>query len=206
MDNTDQSERTADGETAKLNTVEDIRLEDRIRAWMGTALLACASIMAILIFADRTDAELFSMPRMWYSTRSLHLFICTTMFVFAAALLMGVTRSETAEDAPRRIFQSVRFFTRTNCVLCDKALHTLRQFEGWIGVIDIIDIDGHPDLIRQFGESVPVVEINGRIRFRGAVSPELLERLIAGTLLQQQKQSPAHDHHSAGSPESRLHQ
>lgn len=189
-----------------MNTVEDIQLEDRIRAWMGTGLLACASIMAILIFADRTDAELFSMPRMWYDTRSLHLFICTTMFVFAAVLLKGVTRSDTAKDAPRRIFQSVRFFTRTNCSLCDKALHTLQQFEGWIGVIDIIDIDGQPDLIRQFGQSVPVVEINGRIRFRGAVSPELLERLIVGTLQQQPKQPPAPDHYSAGSTESRLHQ
>jgi hypothetical protein len=43
----------------------------------------------------------------------------------------------------------------------------------------IIDIDGDPALQKQFNECVPVVEINGKVRFRGRVNEVLLLRLLA---------------------------
>jgi hypothetical protein len=40
------------------------------------------------------------------------------------------------------------------------------------------DVDDDPELASQYGESVPVVTVNGKIRFRGRVNPVLLERLF----------------------------
>ena len=48
--------------------------------------------------------------------------------------------------------------------------------------IEEIDIAGAPELEEQFGTSIPVVEIDGIVRFRGRVSELLLRRLIEGTL------------------------
>lgn len=52
------------------------------------------------------------------------------------------------------------------------------KFQDALPPIEIVDIDNDPLLIRQFGESVPVVEIDGQVRFRGAVNPVLFQRLI----------------------------
>jgi predicted thioredoxin/glutaredoxin len=52
------------------------------------------------------------------------------------------------------------------------------RFQDALPPIEIVDIDNDPLLIRQFGESVPVVEIDGQVRFRGAVDPVLFQRLI----------------------------
>jgi hypothetical protein len=41
-----------------------------------------------------------------------------------------------------------------------------------------IDVDSDPELAAEFGESVPVVTVNGKVRFRGCVSPVLLDRLL----------------------------
>jgi hypothetical protein len=41
-----------------------------------------------------------------------------------------------------------------------------------------IDIDCDPDLAARFGEEVPVVEVNGKIRFRGGLNRVLLARFI----------------------------
>ena len=60
-------------------------------------------------------------------------------------------------------------------------------FQYALPPIEIVDIDDDPQLIRQFGESVPVVEINGRVRFRGAVQPALLRRMIDAAELRQER-------------------
>ena len=41
-----------------------------------------------------------------------------------------------------------------------------------------MDIDSDPDLVAQFDTSVPVVALNGKVRFRGVVKPSLLDRLV----------------------------
>ena len=43
--------------------------------------------------------------------------------------------------------------------------------------IEEVDIDGDPELVAQFDTTVPVVALNGKIRFRGVVNPALLDRL-----------------------------
>ena len=69
----------------------------------------------------------------------------------------------------------VVLYTRVGCHLCEdaKALllrHGLSPQE--------IDIDQQPDLLQQYDECVPVVVIDGRVRFRGRVDERLLRRLL----------------------------
>ena len=43
-----------------------------------------------------------------------------------------------------------------------------------------MDVDADPALAAEHGEQVPVVAVDGRIRFRGIVNPILLRRLFEG--------------------------
>lgn len=69
----------------------------------------------------------------------------------------------------------VVLYTRAGCHLCDDAAHLLAQF----GVTPrFVDIDEDDALKQQFDTCVPVVEIDGQIRFRGRIDPVLLRRLL----------------------------
>jgi glutaredoxin len=66
-------------------------------------------------------------------------------------------------------------YSRDGCHLCDVAeqilvAHGLRP--------EIINIDEDPSLVDCFNTCVPVVEIDGKIRFRGRVDAMLLRRLL----------------------------
>jgi predicted thioredoxin/glutaredoxin len=43
-----------------------------------------------------------------------------------------------------------------------------------------VDIDADDALLARFDTCVPVVEIDGKVRFRGGVEPALLKRLLRG--------------------------
>jgi len=70
----------------------------------------------------------------------------------------------------------VVLYTRVGCHLCEEAL-TLLKFHG----LDpqLIDIDTNPMLRERYNECVPVVEIDGKERFRGRVNEALLVRSLA---------------------------
>jgi predicted thioredoxin/glutaredoxin len=70
---------------------------------------------------------------------------------------------------------NVILYTRKGCHLCDDALKLL-QSHGLQPTLQDIDVDEH--LRAQFDICVPVVEIDGKIRFRGKVDPVLLKRLL----------------------------
>lgn len=70
---------------------------------------------------------------------------------------------------------NVILYTRTGCHLCAEALATL-QHHGLQPTLQ--DIDAAEVLREQFNTCVPVVEIDGKIRFRGKVDPVLLRRLL----------------------------
>ena len=70
---------------------------------------------------------------------------------------------------------NVLLYTRAGCHLCEEARDVLSEF----GISPtIIDIDGDPKLRERFDTCVPVVEIDGQVRFRGRVDPKLLRRVI----------------------------
>jgi glutaredoxin len=70
-------------------------------------------------------------------------------------------------------------FTRQGCHLCDLAYQQLREEQSRRGfALEVIDIDTDPDLAARYGEQVPVVTIDGKVRFRGAINRVLLNRLL----------------------------
>lgn len=69
----------------------------------------------------------------------------------------------------------VVLYTRAGCHLCDEAKHVLR--ESGLAPVEV-DIDHDPVLLERYNESVPVVFIDGRERFRGKVDRRLLGRLL----------------------------
>jgi glutaredoxin len=69
----------------------------------------------------------------------------------------------------------VVLYTREGCHLCEDALGVLKE-HGLRPTI--VDIDADPRLRTRFDTCVPVVEIDGRVRFRGKVSPVLLRRQL----------------------------
>ncbi len=81
---------------------------------------------------------------------------------------------------PRLDHLTVHLYTRGGCHLCDEAWALLEEVQGRFGfVLTAVDIDTNSELARQYGMCVPVVTVNGKVRFRGKVNPVLLERLFA---------------------------
>ncbi len=73
---------------------------------------------------------------------------------------------------------NVILYTRTGCHLCDVAYevlvsHGLQPHK--------VDIDADTSLRKRFDTCVPVVEIDGKIRFRGQVNPVLLKGLLSNS-------------------------
>jgi hypothetical protein len=80
---------------------------------------------------------------------------------------------------PRLGHWQVMLYTRQGCCLCDQAWAQLDQARRDYGfALDAVDVDTDPDLASRYGECVPVVLINGRVRFRGRINPILLRRLL----------------------------
>jgi hypothetical protein len=71
----------------------------------------------------------------------------------------------------------VRLYSRPGCHLCDVMKAELgrarlsRRYE-----LEEVDIDRDDDLRRRFGHSIPVLEIGGRVAFKGRLTASELER------------------------------
>ncbi len=80
---------------------------------------------------------------------------------------------------PRAEHLTFTVYTRAQCCCCHKALDVLKQAQQRFGfAIEEVDVDGDPNLVAQFDTEVPVVALNGKVRFRGVVNPALLDRLL----------------------------
>ena len=101
--------------------------------------------------------------------------------LFRHMLALGFGRTSWRPEVPGRRFESVVFYTRQECHLCDEAHALLLEYQDWLPEIVDVDIDDDPELQQQFGTVVPVIECDGKIRFRGRVSEILLRRLLEGT-------------------------
>ena len=73
-------------------------------------------------------------------------------------------------------------YTRRECCCCHTAIDLLNEAKRKHRFhLKTIDVDSDPALIEAHGLSVPVVELNGKVRFRGVVNLPLLERLLAAS-------------------------
>lgn len=66
-------------------------------------------------------------------------------------------------------------YTRAGCHLCDQVAQLLRE-RGLPA--ESIDIDSDRELQEKYGAEIPVVEIDGKVRYRGQLNPVLLDRFI----------------------------
>ena len=72
---------------------------------------------------------------------------------------------------------NVTLYTRKGCHLCEVAYQTLVEHGLEPQLVDI-DTSADESLRAEFDTCLPVVEIDGKIRFRGRVEPLLLKRLL----------------------------
>jgi glutaredoxin len=73
----------------------------------------------------------------------------------------------------------VVLYTRRGCHLCEQVwgqLEAARRRHGF--ALEAVDVDSDPALAAAHGLQVPVVAVNGKVRFRGVVNPVLLNRLF----------------------------
>jgi glutaredoxin len=82
-------------------------------------------------------------------------------------------------DTRKAAHLSFTFYSRAGCCCCDKAEIVLKEAQRRYGfTINEMDIDQDADLVAKYNSEVPVVTVNGKVRFRGVVNPGLLERLL----------------------------
>ena len=71
------------------------------------------------------------------------------------------------------------FYTRAGCHLCEDAWCLLLVRQKQYGfALEKTDVDSDPALVALYGPCVPVVVVNGQVRFRGRVNEVLLQRLL----------------------------
>jgi glutaredoxin len=82
-------------------------------------------------------------------------------------------------SSPRTEHLTFTVYSRAQCCCCHKALDLLKEYQVRSGfAIEEIDIDTDPELVAKYNTEVPVVAVNGKVRFRGVVNPALLDRLL----------------------------
>jgi len=172
----------------------------RRRSILGSLLLFLGIGLLALLLVSPGELPV-SMPRSWYIDRTLWVaggLIC----LGAGWYLLGTAEPQTDRDRDASIggaarggskfaaeglgiaavrFGKVVLYTRAGCHLCDDARGVLDRYAAYLGSITLVDIDSDPALIAKFSTCVPVVEFDGKVRFRGRVNELLLRRLIAAT-------------------------
>ncbi len=80
---------------------------------------------------------------------------------------------------PRGPVYQVTVYSRTGCTCCDKAMLELHKAGRRFKLnIQVVDIDTDEALVAEYGLQIPVISIDGKVRFKGQVNPVLLERLL----------------------------
>lgn len=100
------------------------------------------------------------------------------MFRLCRSWLNRALRKPALQAAPSTGAEIV-LYTRNGCHLCEDALALLQDTQRRIPFrLAVMDIDQEPCLREQYDQCVPVVTVNGKLRFRGRVNKVLLERLL----------------------------
>lgn len=154
------------------------------RESLGTLALLFAAAVVCLAVIDESAGLPFGMPRSWYISRPLWYLAAFAVFLAGCAVLRTPRRHSSGAwkpDRPGRRFERMILYTRSGCHLCDQAKDTLLSYARWLPPLEEVDIETDPVLLERFDTCIPVVEIDGRVRFRGIVNEVLLRRQIEGT-------------------------
>ena len=153
------------------------------RQTAGVVSLACGTALLLLVLLDSAYSLPLSLPRTWY----LHRTLWGAVALALGALGWRLQRQRPTESgpwkpaAPGRRFGRLVIYTRLDCHLCDDAKAVLADYVEYLPQIEDVGIDSDPELQGRFGTSIPVVEIDGEVRFRGRVDEVLLRRFIDAT-------------------------
>lgn len=157
--------------------------DPRLRSfWKIGAIAFYAGLATLgLLALERTTGLPIDMPDFWYGNRGT---IPLAAIVTTAAGLWLLRRDRIVHWQPSRSgrrFQSAVLYTRGGCHLCDVAKGILHPYRHWLPPLAEVDIDEEPELMEQYSNCVPVLLLDGRVRFRGRIDETLLRRLIEGT-------------------------
>jgi len=144
----------------------------------GTALLFLGAGLVFLLTMTRSAGPSVPLPAFVYRHRDLWLVIGGGL---VAAGMLCLRRSSAGPAEPKSPFERVVLYTREQCHLCDDAKAVLNKYRSELPGIEEVDIDDDPDLVAEFGDWVPVIEIDGKVRFKGRVDEMLFRRLLDGT-------------------------
>lgn len=151
-------------------------------SWLAGNVFFYGGIGLILIaILDRSGGVPIRLPGVWYDNRPFWPFIGATAVVIGFKLLRQRRSLRWEPTSPGVRFHSVVLYTRTTCPLCDEAKLLLKDYSEWLPPLIEVDIDEDPELQEKFTTCVPVVQCDGRVRFRGRISETLLRRLLEGT-------------------------
>ncbi len=146
----------------------------------GTALLLLGGCGLLTGVLDAMNLLPLAVARWWFQSEALLILI--SIILLAAGLRLTWRAAHAKAGWTPKLsgvrFHSVVLYTRAECGLCDEARELLALYREYLPPLVEVDIDADPQLVKQFGTCVPVIEIDGRVRFRGRVSELLLRRLI----------------------------
>lgn len=87
---------------------------------------------------------------------------------------------EPESDRPGEEMPKITLYTRSECHLCDEAkTAVMRHFPDL--AIDEVDVDTDPELVRQYGEEVPVGYLGETKVFKYHLDVKRLRRLLDET-------------------------
>lgn len=153
---------------------------------LGSAAVYFGAAILLIAACETFGGGGLALPRFWYVNRTLWIGLG-----FVSMLAGTIIQSRVGDGAndgwrptePGRRFEQVIVYSKDGCHLCEAALDLLRdaQYRPYIPMPEEVDITVSPELQAAYGMQIPVVEFDGRIRFRGRVNEVLLRRLIEGT-------------------------
>ena len=77
----------------------------------------------------------------------------------------------------------IRFYTRKGCHLCEKALTVLQELQNEFKFrVELVDIDGSSHLPGEYGQDIPVGEMEGREIFRHRIHKRAMREILRGRL------------------------
>lgn len=150
---------------------------------LGGMMFVGGIALLFLSFLAEAPGLSLKLPGIWYRNEKLWPFVGIAISVSGYFLQQKSPSIPVSwqPSLPGQRFQRVVIYTREECHLCDVAKDTLHRFGQWLPEIEEIDIEEDEELREKYAELIPVIEIDGRERFRGVVSEMLLKRLIEAT-------------------------
>jgi glutaredoxin len=154
----------------------------KVRQSFGALAIFSGIGLWSLILLDALYGLPWAMPPSWYIHRTLWggvgLLACAAGWFLQRGPVFDASHWKPV--AGRR-FHRLIVYSRNDCHLCDDAKAVLAGYLEYLPEIESVDIDADPELKNRYDAEVPVVEIDGQVRFRGRVDEILLRRLIEST-------------------------